>query len=115
MVYVLTAYVGRDNYIDLGLIQDGADVEPSAVTRATVTFGSYCLDTDDDTGVPPLTAELVDDAKTVRIRIGLVDGIEVGRYSGTLVIYDSTMTHGLWWADLIVRVREASTCPDGGA
>lgn len=107
-VLLLTAYIGRGNEEKLDLLEDGAVVDAYAVTRAVLRFGDYCLDTD-DVGDEDLIA-LNANGQELSLHLGLIPGLEAGRYSGFLTLYDHVATDGIAWAQIDIVVDEWTAC-----
>lgn len=109
MVPTLTAYIGRDNEARLELLQDGVLVVASAVTKAVLKFGTFCLDTEVDTDEIYF---LTSNNQTLCLKIGLLTGLVAGNYSdGKLTLFDAVNTNGLAWVDLTISVKDWSVCP----
>jgi hypothetical protein len=108
MSTLLYGYIDRDNIEKLALLQDGVAVTAGAVTKAVLKFGDYCINTDDDSDQIYF---LDSDNQTVCIKIGQIDSISVGRYKGTLTIYDSTAVNGLAWVEVEANVYAWDVCP----
>ena len=108
MSTLLYGYIDRDNIEKLALLQDGVAVTAGAVTKAVLKFGDYCINTDDDSDQIYF---LDSDNQTVCIKLGQIDSITVGRYEGTMTIYDSEAVNGLAWVEVEINVYEWDVCP----
>jgi len=109
MITTLTAYIGRDNEDRLELLQDGVLVAASAVTKAVLKFGTFCLDTEVDTDEIYF---LTSDNQTLCLKIGIVTNLVAGAYSdGKITLFDAVNTNGLAWADLRISVKDWAVCP----
>jgi len=105
----ITAYIGRNNRNTLELLQDGAPVTESVVTRAIFHFDSYCLDTE-VLGDSAFIA-LSETAQSVYLWLGKLPGLVAGTYSGNLTIFDEIAVDGLaWGGKIVVNVREWPVC-----
>jgi len=110
----LYAYIGRDfeEVVLLEYIPEGGSdyetIPDDTATQAIFRFGSYCIDTDD---AEPLI-EFQDNATKVAMKLGLIDELVAGRYTGYLTIYDATNTNGLPWQKVTVRVSSWPICPE---
>jgi hypothetical protein len=103
----ITAYIGKENIVTITLKQDGATVEPDAITRAMFKFGEYCL----DTSVLTDPIELNSNKTAINLQIGLLPGIVQGSYVGKLTIFDPEIVNGKAWGDSItVYVLPWETC-----
>ena len=106
---MIQVYQGKRNKIVLTIKQDGATVNPGAITRAVFRFGAYCLDTD----VSSPAIELIENETQVQLRLGLVEGILPGHYVARLTVYDLLMPEGKAWPQpLNINVLSWEGCPN---
>jgi hypothetical protein len=110
----LQAYIGRD-FEEIVLLEykpvgesDYETIPDDTATQAIFRFGAYCIDTDDD---EPLI-EFQDSNTKVAMKLGLIDELKAGQYTGYLTIYDATNTNGLPWEKISVRVWPWPICPE---
>ena len=99
-------YKGRDNIMSLQLRADGAAVNISGTTRATVKIGDVVIDSQlysssFDWSTNGTNGQLDLDFGT----LDLIKGLPDGRYTATLTIYDLTYVNGLVWGDFIIDVE----------
>jgi hypothetical protein len=106
---LINAYIGRNNYAELELMQDGVTVEEGAVTRAVLRFGSFCLDTEEVEHADWI--ELNEDATKITLHLGLVTDLKPGRYNASLTLYDAASTKGIAWTTFVIRARSWPVCP----
>ena len=96
-----TAYIGRDNTIDIQLLEDGVAVDLSGVTRMTLAFeGAVIADSNEDPGV----FDWDNGNGVVILKLGGLVGLTAGIYHTRLVVYDPINTNGIAWEDFICRV-----------
>jgi len=108
MTTILTAYIGRDNEERLELLQDGVLVTASAVTRAVLKFGSFCLDTDVDTDEFYF---LDSNNQVLCLKIGLLTGLAAKNYfDGKLTLFDNSNPEGLAWTNIHITVFNWNIC-----
>lgn len=113
---ILEVFIGRENQEAIQLKyrprgeSDFQVVANDSVTRAVFRFGPYCLDTETD--VDGLIS-LEENATIVALKLGLIDDLEAGEYTGRLVIFDGArVDHGLKWGpQYVVRVMSWGICP----
>ena len=108
MTTILYGYINRDNIEKLALLQDEVAVIAGAVTKAVLKFGDYCIDTADDSDQIYFTDS---NNQAISIKLGRINSIAVGRYSGTLTIYDSEAVNGLAWIRVEVKIYAWAVCP----
>ena len=104
-----TAYIGRANTIKRVLQKQGAvltEAERLAITRVQAKWGTWCIDT--DVGADPIEYDSSDGA--VRMQIGLVPGLTVGRYDLTLTCFDAATPEGFAWGGFRLTVVEWTVC-----
>ncbi len=103
----IDVYISRGNVTIFLLKQDGQEVVGGAVTRAIFRFGEYCIDTDN----PHHPISLIDNSKAVRMQLGLVNNLQIGRAIGRLTIYDTVVTEGIAWGESVkINIQEWKTC-----
>ena len=96
-----TAYLGRNNAIDLQLQADGAAVDLSSVTRMILRDVSCTWEVDSTTSPGAFDWSAGDGVLSIAL------GDEViapGAYSVWLIIYDPTDTDGLVWGQLRLTI-----------
>jgi len=108
MYTILYGYIDRENIEGLTLEIDGGTVPAETVTKVTLKFGDYCIDTDNDSDQIYFTDS---NNQAISIKLGQVDSIAVGRYSGTLTIYDAETVNGLAWIRVKVEIFAWAVCP----
>lgn len=93
-------YNGKDNAIDLQLLEDSVAVDLSSVTRMTIVFDTKTIDSD-------ISADAFDwsegNGKLI-LALG-AESITTGVYDAVLTIFDSENTNGIAWGDFEVVVR----------
>jgi hypothetical protein len=78
------AYVGRDNETDWIVQIDGVTIGENILTRAQLTAGPHCIDTE-EAGDP---IELTASATTVSMRLGQIPDLSPGRvWTAILTVY----------------------------
>jgi len=98
---IFTVYKDRDNEERIELLQDGVLVTAGAVTRAVLKFGTFVLDTDDDSEIYFLDS----DNQVLCFQLGKLTGLVAKNYfDGKLTIFDNTNTSGLAWANIHITV-----------
>lgn len=100
-----SVYVGRDNVVELQLLESGAPVsDHTVITRMVLEFQGSSPQADIDSAVNP---EFFDFTATDRITLTLgAAGIPAGSYWVTLIVYDAVNTNGIHWeprVNFIVR------------
>lgn len=100
-----TAYLGRDNSIDLLLKADGVAVDLSSVTRMVlVVAGSTLVSSTNVDGDPILWSKSGYD--TGEVRLFLKDeSLSTGRNTAQLVVFDPTNTDGIVWGSFVIVVN----------
>ena len=105
----ITFYTGTANSVGLTLKVNGATVDAGTVTRAIFRFGDYCLDTDEaDADIFSLN----EDATVLTVRAGLIDGVQPGKYSGMLTLYDEETADGIAWERITVIIGQWLKCAE---
>lgn len=97
-------YVGKDNTVKVGLLNDGEPIEPNIVTRAVFELRSagVSLDTDVDEEV-----ELVEDNTAILVKYGpKFEGLQPRTYLAKLSCYDNVHTNGLAWASVRLTIEK---------
>ena len=107
MTTILMGYIDRDNEEQIQLLQDGALVVASAVTKAMLRFGEYCIDTAVDTDVIYFADS---DNQVLCFKLGQVEDIATGKYKGQITIFDAEADDGLAWDSVVVRILEWPVC-----
>ena len=95
-------YLGRDNSIDLILLADSSAVDMSGIVKIGLKIGkSYLTETTLTYTTGYIRWNQVGyDAGEVRLYLGLASSVlKPGRYSASLVVYDSVSTNGIVWDD----------------
>ena len=103
-------YLGRDNQIDLVLLEDGSSIgDHTSITRAVLQFGrgDSLLAPDPfleiDSSSDPAYFDFTDAAKLI-LKLGAASRPK-GRHRVKLVIYTATLTNGAEWEpDLLFTV-----------
>lgn len=108
-------YLNRDNVITFGLLEDSAPVDARITTRVVLQFkptdGGSVVSIDSDT-VPTLfdftdTMEFSGEVTGVlKLHLGDVAGVVVGKYHMTIIVYDATNTDGIAWANVNAQVLD---------
>lgn len=114
----ITIYLNRDNVITFGLLEDKEPVDARTATRVVLQFkpndGGAVVSIDSDT-VPTLfdftTTQQFSGEVTgvVKLQLGAMAGVPVGKYQMTMVVYDPVNTTGIAWARINTRVLDDST------
>lgn len=103
---MILVYKGYNGKVDLPLTKDGSPPAENAITRAMFVFGKYCLDTDTNHLI-----QLIDNAQTVRMELGLIPNLETGSYRGFLTVFDAQADQGIPWGDPVnIMVRDWKSC-----
>lgn len=99
-------YLERDNTIVRELLKNGSPLSSSdktAITRVQAWFDDdVCLDTDDEDG----TIEYDSSTGYVTIQAGNVSGLENGKHTVKLTVFDSENTNGLAWGSWVAHIRD---------
>lgn len=108
-------YLNRDNVLTFGLLEDKAPVDATVLTRVVVQFKpkqSGAVVSIDSNTVPTLfdftTSEEFSGEFTgvLKLMLGAMAGVPVGKYKMTVVLYDPVNTAGIAWAELDAQVLD---------
>ena len=111
-------YLNRDNVLTFGLLEDRQPVDATITTRVVLQFrpasGGAVVSIDSDV-VPTLfdftTSQEFSGEVTgvLKLLLGGVAGVSVGKYTMAIVIYDVVNTAGIVWAKVNAQVVDDST------
>ena len=108
-------YLNRDNVLTFGLLEDKIPVSALSVTRVVLQFkpkqsgAVVSIDSDivgalfDFTTSQQFSGEVTGVLKLI---LGAMAGVVVGRYKMTVVLYDPVNTDGIAWAELDAQVLD---------
>ena len=108
-------YLNRDNVLTFGLLEDKSPVDATAITRVILQFKpkqSGSVVAIDSNTVPALfdfttSQEFSGEVPGVlKLILGAMAGVVVGRYKMTIVLYDPVNTTGIAWAELDAQVLD---------
>ena len=111
----LRIYLNRDNVLTFGLLEDKAPVDATLLTRVICQFdpkGSGSVVSIDSDTVPALfdftTSKQFSGEVTgvLKLMLGAMTGVVVGKYKMTIVLYDPANTAGIAWAETDVQVLD---------
>lgn len=111
----ITFYEGMANAVTLTLMYQGVDdpelqvVPDDSITRAMLSFGDYCLDTDEVGDADMIYFS--DNNTRLILKAGLISSIVVGTYVGYLTLFDAVAVDGIAWQEFKVEVKEWDKCP----
>jgi hypothetical protein len=111
-------YLNRDNVLTFGMLEDSAPVDARNFTRVILQFkpasGGAVVSIDSNT-VPALfdwtdTQEFSGLITGVlKLMLGAMAGVAVGKYRMTIVAYDAVNTDGITWAKVNAQVIDDAT------
>lgn len=106
-------YLNRDNVLTFGLLEDKIPVSALSVTRVVLQFkpkqsgAVVSIDSDivgalfDFTTSQQFSGEVTG---VLKLMLGAMAGVVVGKYKMTVVLYDPVNTDGIAWAELDAQV-----------
>ena len=106
-------YLNRNNVLTFGLLEDSIPVDVRSATRVVLQFRSLADDSVvaiDSNTVPALfdltsTEQFSGEVTGVlKLKLGSVAGVAVGKYTMTIVVYDVANTSGIAWAVMRAQV-----------
>lgn len=108
-------YLSRDNVIKLGLLNNSVPIDATVLTRVILQFkpkdvGSV-VSIDSNT-VPTLfdftTSQQFSGVVTgvLKLILGAMTGVPVGKYTMTVVLYDPVNTNGIAWSKIDAQVLD---------
>ena len=110
-------YLNRDNVLTFGMLEDSAPVDARNFTRVVLQFkptsGGSVVSIDSNT-VPGLfdwtVAQEFSGTITgvLKLTLGAMAGVAVGKYRMTIVAYDAVNTDGIAWAKVNAQVLDDS-------
>lgn len=110
----ITAYVGRNNLVQLPLYEKPVGetawtlVETGTVESAVFSFGDFCVDTDND----PDVISIATSGQAIELHLGLIEDLVANRrYDGYLTIYVTGEEDGTAWDEYTVQTEEWPICP----
>ena len=101
-----TAYIGKDNGIDLQLLADGAPLDLSSVTRMILRDAGCVWEVDSTTS--PGAFDWSAGNGVISLTLG-DEPIAAGAYSCWLIVYDPTNTYGIVWEEQL-RLTVVDVC-----
>jgi len=108
-------YLNRDNVITFGLLEDRQPIDATILTRVVLQFKpkvSGSTVTIDSGSVPALfdfttTQEFSGEVTGVlKLLLGAMVGVVVGKYTMTVVVYDAVNTSGVVWGEVNAQVLD---------
>jgi hypothetical protein len=106
-------YLNRNNVLTFGLLEDRTPVDVRSATRVILQFRSLADDSvvSIDSNTVPALFDLTSTKQfsgevtgVLKLKLGGVAGVAVGKYLMTIVVYDAINTGGIAWAAMNAQV-----------
>ena len=96
-----TAWLNRNNTIDIALCNDGVAIDHTIITRILLIFDEITI----DSVATPTVFDLTNPAKVV-FKPGYSASLSIGAFDVGIITYDPSNTLGIFWGTFRIDVRQ---------